>query len=73
MFRVLDDQELFEEQQYFSVKDLTEMSLFLNHLEFHATWEQQASIPTHALTLLTMLYNRDSKHSFCGEGHWLIK
>ena len=72
--RVFDDQELFEEQKYFSTADLIEMSSFLNHLLFHIIWENQAlPVPDQFQSLLMMLYHRDSQRHFCSEGHWLIR
>lgn len=76
--RVLDDDELFVQEQHFTVVDLIEMSAFLNMLVFKMIWElqfpaqvQDLLVPCHSL--LTLLYSRDSRRQFCDIDHWLIR
>ena len=72
--RILDDNELFEEQKIFKLSDFAEISKFLNQLLFHILWEE-INYPSsgYCQSLLSMLYRRDSKRHFCGEDVWLIK
>ena len=73
-YSILDDYELFEKQKHFTTSDFSEMSKFLNNLLFHTLWEEKDfSVSSHCRSLLTMLYNRDSKQHFCSAEDWLIK
>jgi len=74
--RLLDDEELFEQQQHFSIADLVEMSTLMNRLVFRMVWEKPTCSsylldPCHSLLML--LYDRDSRRPFCEPDHWLIK
>ncbi|GFO13715.1 ubiquitin-protein ligase e3b-like [Plakobranchus ocellatus] len=81
MITTLDDMEMLEQQKIFSVPDYVRMSEFLNLFIFKVIWNNLISID-HALncqvynsclTLLMILHERDSRHSFTPANHWLIR
>ena len=76
--RILDDEELFVQQKHFTVVDLVEMSTILNTLVFRMVWECPSSPAVTLLlppchSLLMLLYNRDSRRTFCERELWLVR
>ena len=79
--RTLDDLEMLEQQKIFSVADYVKMSEFLNLFIFKVIWNGLITIDhalschvfTSCLTLLMILHERDSRHSFTPTNHWLIR
>ncbi|XP_059171742.1 ubiquitin-protein ligase E3B-like [Physella acuta] len=81
MITTLDDTEMLEHQKVFKVGDYVRMSEFLNLFTFKVIWGGLISLEqaptcdvfTSTLTLLMILHDRDSRRSFTGPNHWLIR
>uniref|UniRef100_A0A8D8R4E0 Ubiquitin-protein ligase E3B n=1 Tax=Cacopsylla melanoneura TaxID=428564 RepID=A0A8D8R4E0_9HEMI len=80
---ILDDIEMYERQECFSLSDYEYLSLFLNHFLYkcivNGLFDQKMSGSVSALfhsahTLLMLLYRRDSRRKFTtAPNHWIIK
>ncbi|KAI5719377.1 hypothetical protein M8J76_009392 [Diaphorina citri] len=80
---ILDDIEMYESQECFSLSDYEQLSLFLNHFLYkcivNGLFDQKMSGAVSNLfhsahTLLMLLYRRDSRRKFTkSPTHWIIK
>ncbi|GLV32551.1 uncharacterized protein CBL_00739 [Carabus blaptoides fortunei] len=78
---ILDDMEMYEQQNPFKLTDFVSMSNFLNLFLYRAVLGNLfdlKSIQSNTLfqslhTLLMVLYRRDCRRSYAPAGHWLIK
>ncbi|XP_058789046.1 ubiquitin-protein ligase E3B isoform X2 [Phymastichus coffea] len=78
---VLDDIEMYEQQDPFKLIDFVQMSYFLNHFLFKAMSSNlfntecadQNVLFISMHTLLMSIYRRDCQKKFCKDDHWLIK
>uniref|UniRef100_A0A146L582 Ubiquitin-protein ligase E3B n=1 Tax=Lygus hesperus TaxID=30085 RepID=A0A146L582_LYGHE len=78
---ILDDIEMYEQQNPFKLNDFITMSNFLNQFLYKGILNNlfdmkgtSGSNLFHALhTLLMVLYRRDSRRSYCPNNHWLVK
>ncbi|KAK9513093.1 hypothetical protein O3M35_001362 [Rhynocoris fuscipes] len=80
---ILDDIEMYEQQNPFKLSDYVTMSNFLNHFLYKGIltnlFDTKGCDGTvnklfhSAHTLLMVLYRRDSRRSYCPANHWLIK
>lgn len=74
IFRILNDDDLFEKKRSFQSSDFADIAHFLNNLIFRIIWEEKTITPfSNSQALLFMLYSRDCKRHFCGEDRWNIK
>uniref|UniRef100_A0A1B6DG25 Ubiquitin-protein ligase E3B n=1 Tax=Clastoptera arizonana TaxID=38151 RepID=A0A1B6DG25_9HEMI len=78
---ILDDIEMYEQQQPFTLNDYIVMSTFLNLFLYKGILNNLFDIKSattnglfHSLhTLLMVLYRRDSRRTFTAPCHWLIR
>ncbi|XP_012282275.1 ubiquitin-protein ligase E3B isoform X2 [Orussus abietinus] len=81
---ILDDMEMYEQQDPFRLADFITMSYFLNQFLYKAVLSNLFDVTdvksvssnplfTSLHTLLMAIYRRDCRRSFCPEGHWLAK
>lgn len=72
-FSVLDDQELYEEQKYFSLEELQKLILFLNNFVYSCIWEEtdkeregreRKGVIQSCLSCLVLLLQRNQRKSF---------
>ena len=76
-FRILDDQEMYEEQKIFSLGAIADIAYFVNNLCFRLISDPNyANVETSTWfslkTLLMILHGRDSRRKFCPDDHWTI-
>ena len=75
-FRILDEAEFYDKQEFFTLTELQELAALLNHMMFVSIWENvsiDASILSSCNDLLLTLYDRDTRRRFTPIDHWLIK
>ncbi|XP_031779888.1 ubiquitin-protein ligase E3B isoform X3 [Nasonia vitripennis] len=78
---ILDDIEMYEQQDPFKLSDLICLSNFLNQFlytmilddSFHPETECYNPLFTSLHTLLMAIYRRDCQKKFCDDDHWLAK
>ncbi|XP_012263808.1 ubiquitin-protein ligase E3B isoform X2 [Athalia rosae] len=78
---ILDDMEMYEQQDPFKLTDFVAMSYFLNQFLYKAVLNNLFDVKTVSSnplftslhTLLMALYRRDCRRTFCPDGHWLAK
>ncbi|CAH1155824.1 unnamed protein product [Phaedon cochleariae] len=78
---ILDDMEMYEQQNPFKLNDFVSMSNFLNVFLYKAVLGNLFDFKTihnNSLfgslhTLLMLLYRRDCRRNYTPQGHWLIK
>ncbi|KAF2900658.1 hypothetical protein ILUMI_05537 [Ignelater luminosus] len=78
---ILDDMEMYEQQQPFKLSDFIALSNFLNVFLYNAVLGNLfdlKTVQTNSLfqsfhTLLMALYRRDCRRNYTPQGHWLIK
>ncbi|OXU30161.1 hypothetical protein TSAR_012716 [Trichomalopsis sarcophagae] len=78
---ILDDIEMYEQQDPFKLSDLISLSNFLNQFlykmilddSFHPETECCNPLFTSLHTLLMAIYRRDCQKKFCDDDHWLAK
>nr|XP_023030496.1 ubiquitin-protein ligase E3B [Leptinotarsa decemlineata] len=78
---ILDDMEMYEQQNPFKLTDFVAMSNFFNIFLYKAVLGNLfdfKTIQTNSLfnslhTILMLLYRRDCRRNYTPEGHWLIK
>ncbi|KAM0725175.1 Ubiquitin-protein ligase E3B [Formica fusca] len=78
---ILDDMEMYEQQDPFKLTDFITMSYFLNQFLYKAVLSNLfdvKSVSSNPLfislyILLMAIYRRDCRRTFCPEGHWLAK
>ncbi|XP_034942891.1 ubiquitin-protein ligase E3B isoform X2 [Chelonus insularis] len=78
---ILDDMEMYEQQDPFKLSDFITISYFLNQFLYKAVLNNLFDIKTISNnplftslhTLLMAIYRRDCRRTFCPEGHWLAK
>lgn len=78
---ILDDVEMYEQEQPFPLHMLITISGFLNGFIFHSVWDGHLTVQTactndvfnSAHSLLITLYDRDCRRSYTPSNHWLIK
>ncbi|CAH1986182.1 unnamed protein product [Acanthoscelides obtectus] len=78
---ILDDMEMYEQQNPFNLSDFVVMSNFLNVFLYRAVMGNLFDFKTihnnslfNSLhTLLMLLYKRDCRRNYTPAGHWLIK
>lgn len=81
---ILDDMEMYEQQDPFKLSDFVTISYFLNQFLYKAVLNNLFDVPdvksvpnnplfTSLHTLLMAIYRRDCRRTFCPEGHWLAK
>ncbi|KAG8042714.1 hypothetical protein G9C98_005354 [Cotesia typhae] len=81
---ILDDMEMYEQQDPFKLTDFVTMSYFLNQFLYKAVLNNLFDVTdvktvsnnplfSSLHTLLMAIYRRDCRRSFCPEGHWLAK
>ncbi|KAK7087302.1 ubiquitin-protein ligase E3B-like isoform X2 [Littorina saxatilis] len=81
LITTLDDMEMYEQQQIFSMHDYLKMSEFLNFFVVRVIWNSLIDIQVapssdvfnSALTLLIILHERDARRSFAPLEHWLVR
>ena len=76
LFRILDEAEFYDKQEFFTLTELQELASLLNHIMFVNIWENstvEASILSSCNDLLLILYDRDTRRQFTPDDHWLIK
>ena len=76
LFRILDEAEFYDKQEFFTLTELQELASLLNHIMFISIWESvtiESSILSSCNDLLLTLYDRDTRRQFTPQGHWLIK
>ncbi|GBP60512.1 Ubiquitin-protein ligase E3B [Eumeta japonica] len=79
--RILDDMEMYEQQEPFKLQDFLNMSQFLNMFVYKSIIGQLfdlKSIQSNELfnslhTLLLVLYRRDCRRTYTPQNHWLVK
>ncbi|XP_015600022.1 ubiquitin-protein ligase E3B isoform X2 [Cephus cinctus] len=78
---ILDDIEMYEQQDPFKLTDFITMSYFLNQFLYKAVLNNLFDVKTISSnplftslhTLLMAIYRRDCRRTFCPDGHWLAK
>jgi ubiquitin-protein ligase E3 B len=78
---ILDDVEMYEQQNPFKLTDFIVLSTFLNTFLYKAVLGNLfdlKTIQTNSLfqslhTLLMLLYRRDCRRTYTSQGHWLLK
>ncbi|CAB3228723.1 unnamed protein product [Arctia plantaginis] len=78
---ILDDMEMYEQQNPFKLQDFVNMSLFLNMFVYKSIMGQLFDLKTiqsnelfsSLHTLLLVLYRRDCRRSYTPANHWLVK
>ncbi|XP_044002807.1 ubiquitin-protein ligase E3B [Aphidius gifuensis] len=78
---ILDDMEMYEQQEPFKLTDFISMSYFLNQFLYKAVLNNLFDVKTTSNnplftslhTLLMAIYRRDCRRTFCPDGHWLAK
>lgn len=78
---ILDDMEMYEQQEPFKLTDFISMSYFLNQFLYKTVLNNLFDIKsisnnplfTSLHTLLMAIYRRDCRRTFCPDGHWLAK
>ncbi|XP_014255272.1 ubiquitin-protein ligase E3B isoform X1 [Cimex lectularius] len=78
---ILDDVEMYEQQNPFKLTDYVSMSAFLNTFLYkgilNSLFDMKGINGTSLFqalhTLLMVLYRRDSRRSYCPQNHWLVK
>ena len=79
---VLDDQELFEDQKYFPLDDLRNLTLFLNSLVFAYIWDHThhtrpssspSSLSSSCIALFSLLLQRNKRAPFLTENNLQVK
>ncbi|XP_062543372.1 ubiquitin-protein ligase E3B [Armigeres subalbatus] len=78
---ILDDLEMYEQQNPFTLNDYIALSHFLNTFLYRTIQDQIFDIKTvtsaplfvSTHTLLLCLYRRDCRRSFAPQNHWLIR
>ena len=73
---VLDDNELYEVQEYFTQYQLGRLTIFLNNLIFYCIWEQEilySSLVRSTRSCLILLLQRNQRRSFVPQDFLLIK
>ncbi|XP_063620540.1 ubiquitin-protein ligase E3B [Cydia splendana] len=78
---ILDDMEMYEQQEPFKLQDFINMSQFLNMFVYKSIMNQLfdlKNIQSNELfaslhTLLLVLYRRDCRRSYTPDNHWLIR
>ncbi|XP_076627960.1 ubiquitin-protein ligase E3B isoform X2 [Colletes latitarsis] len=81
---ILDDMEMYEQQEPFKLSDFVTISYFLNQFLYKAVLNNLFDVPdlksvpnnplfTSLHTLLMAIYRRDCRRMFCPDGHWLAK
>lgn len=81
LITTLDDVEMYEQRQIFSMNDYVKMSEFLNLFVFRVIWNNlidvmvapSSDVFTSTLTLLRILHERDARRSFAPPEHWLVR
>jgi len=78
LFRILDDQEMYEDQKVLKLTDMAKMASFVNQLCYklishHNNGRMRESAWTALKTLLMVLYRRDCRRKYCPDEHWLIE
>ncbi|XP_066590975.1 ubiquitin-protein ligase E3B [Prorops nasuta] len=78
---ILDDMEMYEQQDPFKLGDFITISYFLNQFLYKAVLNNLFDVKsvsgnplfTSLHTLLMAIYRRDCRRTFCPDGHWLAK
>lgn len=78
---ILDDMEMYEQQEPFKLQDFINMALFLNMFVYKSIMNQLfdlKNIQSNELfaslhTLLLVLYRRDCRRSYTPDNHWLVR
>lgn len=78
---ILDDMEMYEQQDQFKLNDFVVMSNFLNVFLYKAVLSNLFDLKTiqsntlfqSLHTLLMVLYRRDCRRVYAPQGHWLLK
>lgn len=78
---ILDDMEMYEQQEPFKLQDFINMSQFLNLLIYKSIMGQLFDVKsvgssplfTATHTLLLVLYRRDCRRSYTPPQHWLVR
>lgn len=78
---ILDDMEMYEQQEPFKLQDFVNMSQFLNMFIYKAimgNFFDLKNLTSNELfnslhTLLLVLYRRDCRRSYTPAGHWLVR
>ncbi|KZC11880.1 Ubiquitin-protein ligase E3B [Dufourea novaeangliae] len=78
---ILDDMEMYEQQDPFKLNDFVTISYFLNQFLYKAVLNNLFDVKsvssnplfTSLHTLLMAIYRRDCRRTFCPDGHWLAK
>lgn len=78
---ILDDIEMYEQQDPFKLSDFVTMSYFLNQFLFKSVYNNLLDVnsPPHKRLFYSLhsffvtIYRRDCHKSFCTPDHWLIK
>ncbi|KAJ1522162.1 hypothetical protein ONE63_002473 [Megalurothrips usitatus] len=78
---ILDDMEMYDQQEPFKITDYTTLSYFLNLFLYRAIYNQLfdlKSLQSNPLfvemhTLLQVLYRRDCRRKYTPDQHWLVK
>ncbi len=78
-YSILDDKELFEDQIYFPLNDLKNLTIFLNALVFTCVWDHSltvsstSSLTSSCVALLALLLQRNRRVPFLTETDLQIK
>ncbi|CAH0406320.1 unnamed protein product [Chilo suppressalis] len=78
---ILDDMEMYEQQEPFKLQDFVNMSLFLNMFVYKSIMGQLFDLKTIQSnelfscmhTLLLVLYRRDCRRTYTPPNHWLVR
>ncbi|KAL4711976.1 hypothetical protein ACJJTC_011283 [Scirpophaga incertulas] len=78
---ILDDMEMYEQQDPFKLHDFVNMSQFLNMFVYKSIMGQLFDLKTiqnnelfsSMHTLLLVLYRRDCRRSYTPQSHWLVR
>jgi len=75
---MLDDQEMYEDQQAFRLTEIAKIAQFMNHLCYRLITHANSnnlidSTWTSLKLLLLVLYRRDCRRKYCPDEHWLIE
>ncbi|XP_011307352.1 ubiquitin-protein ligase E3B [Fopius arisanus] len=78
---ILDDMEMYEQQEPFKLQDFVTMGFFLNQFLYKGVLGNLFDVRTVGSnplfvslhTLLMAIYRRDCRRNFCPDGHWLAK
>ncbi|XP_022819647.1 ubiquitin-protein ligase E3B [Spodoptera litura] len=78
---ILDDMEMYEQQNPFKLQDFINMSQFLNMFVYKSIMGQLFDLKTiqsnelfsSLHTLLLVLYRRDCRRAYTPAGHWLVR